>query len=449
MPSPAQRTCVIVTPPLRHTDPTCKTEAMNLNPDGRPVDEVLAELNAKRSHDVAWREGKVFAMVFDGGPSVHEVAERAAAMFLHENALNTHAFPSLGQIQAEVVGWTSSLLHGDQDHGDGTAAGFMTSGGTESILCAVLAARKRGEAERQITTPNMVLPTSAHAAFHKAADMFGIEVRMAPVREDFTADVAAMAGLISSDTVLVVGSAPQYPQGVIDPIPDIAALAAEIGASCHVDACMGGFVLPFAEMNGHEVPPWDFRVPGVTTISADIHKLGYAPKGASVILHRNKDLRRYQTFTFDGWLGGMYATPNMQGSRSGVPIAAAWAVMQHLGINGYRQLTATTLTGADQMRAGIAAIDGLRILGDSKFHLLSMAADPAVAEPINLFGVGDALARRGWFHGRQYPPDSLHATVSAGTAAMMDEYLNDLAAAVDEVRATSGTGTAGSYATLE
>jgi glutamate/tyrosine decarboxylase-like PLP-dependent enzyme len=166
-------------------------------------------------------------------------------------------------------------------------------------------------------------------------------------------------------------------------------------------------------------------------------------------LHRNKDLRRYQTFTFDGWLGGMYATPNMQGSRSGVPIAAAWAVMQHLGINGYRQLTAATLTGADQMRAGIAAIDGLRILGDSKFHLLSMAADPAVAEPINLFGVGDALARRGWFHGRQYPPDSLHATVSAGTAAMMDEYLNDLAAAVDEVRATSGTGTAGSYATLE
>jgi sphinganine-1-phosphate aldolase len=193
----------------------------------------------------------------------------------------------------------------------------MTSGGTESILCAVFAARTRAETERGITAPEMVLPISAHAAFHKAAEMFKIEVRVAPVHEDFTADVDAMAALITPNTVLVVGSAPQYPQGVIDPIGEIAALAVEVGASCHVDACMGGFVLPFAEMNGAHVPPWDFRVPGVTTISADIHKLGYAPKGASVVLHRTKELRRYQTFTFDGWLGGMYATPNMQGSRSG------------------------------------------------------------------------------------------------------------------------------------
>jgi sphinganine-1-phosphate aldolase len=418
--------------------------AMELNAQGMPVDAVLSELSAKRHRDVAWRDGKVFAMVFDGGPSVHEVAERAAAMFLHENALNTHAFPSLGEIQSEVVGWTSALLHG----GD-TAAGFMTSGGTESILCAVLAARTRAEAERGITAPEMVLPISAHAAFHKAAEMFKIEVRIAPVLDDFTADVDAMAALITPNTVLVVGSAPQYPQGVIDPIPEIAALAAAVGASCHVDACMGGFVLPFAEMNGANVPPWDFRVPGVTTISADIHKLGYAPKGASVILHRTKELRRYQTFTFDGWLGGMYATPNMQGSRSGVPMAAAWAVMQHLGTDGYRALTAATLEAADRMRAGIRGIDGLMVLGDSKFHLLSMAADPAADQPLEMFTLGDALARRGWFHGRQYPPNSLHATVSAGTAAMMDQYLVDLNAAVNEVRGSTTSGTAGAYATLE
>lgn len=417
---------------------------MELNAQGRPVEEVLEDLNAKRTRDVPWRDGKVFAMVFDGGPSVHEVAERAAALYLHENALNTHAFPSLAEIQSEVVSWTSALLHG----GD-TAAGFMTSGGTESILCAVLAARTRAETERGITAPEMVLPISAHAAFHKAAEMFKIEVRISPVHDDFTADVDAMAALITPNTVLVVGSAPQYPQGVIDPISEIAVLAAEVGASCHVDACMGGFVLPFAEMNGTHVPPWDFRVPGVTTISADIHKLGYAPKGASVVLHRTKQLRRYQTFTFDGWLGGMYATPNMQGSRSGVPMAAAWAVMQHLGTDGYRSLTATTLTAAAQMRAGIRAIDGLRVLGDSQFHLLAMAADPEANLQIPIFTLGDSLARRGWFHGRQYPPDSLHATVSAGTAPMMDHYLEDLAAAVHEVSGSADSGTAGAYATIE
>jgi sphinganine-1-phosphate aldolase len=416
---------------------------MELNTQGRPVHEVLDDLAGKRSRDVAWRDGRVFAMVFDGGPSVHEVAERASALYLHENALNTHAFPSLGEIQAEVVAWTAALLHGD------TAAGFMTSGGTESILCAVLAARKRAETERSVTTPNMVLPISAHAAFHKAADMFGIEVRVAPVLPDFTADVEAMAELVTPDTVLVVGSAPQYPQGVVDPIPDIAALAASVGASCHVDACMGGFVLPFAEMNGMEVPPWDFRVPGVTTISADIHKLGYAPKGASVILHRTKELRRHQTFTFDGWLGGLYATPNLQGSRSGAPMAAAWAVMQHLGVDGYRALTASTIAAAARVRRAIDDVDGLQVLGDSQFHLLAMAADPTSPHDLDAFALGDALARRHWFHGRQYPPPSLHATVSAGTAAVIDQYLIDLAAAVDEVRGTATAGDAGAYATLE
>jgi len=417
---------------------------MELGARGRSIDDVLDDLAAKRSRDVRWRDGRVFALAFDGGPSVHEVAERAATMYLHENALNTHAFPSLGEIQAEVVAWTAALLHG----GD-TAAGFMTSGGTESILCAVLAARKRAEAERGVTTPNMVLPASAHAAFHKAGDMFGIEVRVAPVRDDFTADVEAMARLVTSDTALVVGSAPQYPQGVIDPIPAIAALAAEVGASCHVDACMGGFVLPFAEMNGMEVPPWDFRVPGVTTISADIHKLGYAPKGASVILHRTRSLRRHQTFTFDGWLGGLYATPNLQGSRSGAPMAAAWAVMQHLGVDGYRALTAATIAAADRMRGAVDDIDGLQVLGDSRFHLLAVAADPTSLHHLDVFALGDALARRGWYHGRQYPPDSLHATVSAGTAAVIDRYLVDLAAAVDEVRGTATAGEAGEYATLE
>ena len=242
---------------------------MKLPKQGRPVDEVITELLAKRSHDVRWSEGRAFGMVYNGGPEVHEVAEAAARLYLHENALNTKAFPSLGQIQSEVVGWTAGLLNGPA-----STAGFLTSGGTESILCGVLAARERGHRERGITAPEMVLPESAHAAFHKAAHLFGIRVHKTPVKADWTADVDAMADAVNDNTVLVVGSAPQYPQGVVDPIPDIAAVAAKVGANCHVDACMGGFVLPFVELLGRPVPPWDFRVEGGHAISADVHKLG-------------------------------------------------------------------------------------------------------------------------------------------------------------------------------
>jgi glutamate/tyrosine decarboxylase-like PLP-dependent enzyme len=295
----------------------------------------------------------------------------------------------------------------------------------------------------------MVLPESAHAAFHKAAHLFGIRVHKTPVAADWRADVDAMARAVGPNTVLVVGSAPQYPQGVVDPIPDIARVAASVGANCHVDACMGGFVLPFAEMLGRDVPPWDFRVEGVHSISADVHKLGYAPKGVSVILHRDKTLRSYQTFVFDDWLGGFYASPNLQGSRPGMPMAAAWAVMSHLGVEGYVELTRRTLECADRMRDGIAAIDGLRVLGDGRLHLVAMAADPACSPAIDVFALGDALRGRGWMHDRQGPPDSLHSTVSNGNGGAIEAYLEDLRACVRELRGRRTDDRSTSYATLE
>ncbi len=411
---------------------------------GRSVDAVIAELEGKRQADVKWSEGRTFGMVYNGGPSVHEVAERAARLYLHENALNTKAFPSLGQIQSEVVGWTADLLHGPD-----SVAGFLTSGGTESILCAVLAARERAAAERGITEGEIVLPESAHAAFHKGAHLFGLKVRKTAVQADWTADVDAMAREVGPNTVLLVGSAPQYPQGVVDPIPAIAELAASVDANCHVDACMGGFVLPFVEMLGRDLPPWDFRVEGVHSISADLHKLGYAPKGVSVILHRHKALRKYQTFVFDGWLGGFYASPSLQGTRSGLPMAAAWAVMQHLGVEGYLELTRQTLENADRMREGIAAIEGVRVLGDGGYHLIAMAADPAVEPAIDIFALGDALLRRGWFHDRQGPPDTLHSTVSNSNTGVIEEYLADLAVCVEEVRGQRTDDRSTNYATLE
>jgi sphinganine-1-phosphate aldolase len=417
---------------------------MEMPQQGRNVDDVIADLKSKRVDDARWQDGRTFGLVFDGGPSVHDVAEQAALMYLHENALNPMAFPSLGQIQNEVVAWTAGLLHGPD-----TAAGFLTSGGTESIQCAVLAARQRGRAERGIEFGEMVVAESAHAAFHKSAHMYGMPIHTTKVRDDWTADVDEMAAAINENTVLVVGSAPQFPQGVVDPIPEIARLAATVDANCHVDACMGGFVLPFAEMLGRAVPPWDFRVDGVHSISADIHKLGYAPKGVSVILHRTKELRHHQVFLFDAWLGGFYGSPNLQGTRSGLPMAAAWAVMQHLGVDGYVELTRKVLETADRVRAGISAIDGLRVLGDGDYHLVAMAADPAAADPLDVFALGDALAKRQWYLDRQGPPDSLHATVSNGNAAVIDQFLTDLRAGVDEVRGRTTNDRSTTYSAVE
>lgn len=399
----------------------------------------MAALLAKRANDARWQDGKTFGMVYDGGPSVHEVAEAAALEFLHDNALNTKAFPSLAEIQSEVVGMCAELLHATPG-----VAGFMTSGGTESILMAVKAARERGKAERGITAPEMVVAESAHAAFHKGGYYFGVKVNKTKVGEDWRADVDSMAAAVNESTVLVVGSAPQYPQGVIDPIPELAALAAEVGASFHTDACMGGFVLPFMEELGYDVAPWDFRVEGVTTISADIHKLGYAPKGASVILHRDKQLRSYQTFLFDDWLGGFYGSPNMQGTRPGMPMATAWAVMQHLGMDGYLRLTKQTIETRERMVAGIRAIDGVRVLGEPEAQLVAMASGG-----VDVFAVGDVLLAKGWHLDRQGPPDTLHATVCAGNAPVIDEYLADLTAAVAQVGVTTATDRSTNYATLE
>jgi sphinganine-1-phosphate aldolase len=417
---------------------------MQLPREGLPTSAIVRTLQEKKQRDVRWQDGRTFGMVYDAGPAAHEAIEAAALLYLHDNALNTNAFPSLGEIQSEVVGITADLLHGAPD-----AAGFLTSGGTESILMAVWAAVQRARAERGVDEPEIVLPVSAHAAFHKAAHYFGVAVRKVPVDDCYRADVDAASDLVNERTALVVGSAPQYPQGVVDPIPELAGIALEVGASFHTDACMGGFVLPFMEQLGMEVKPWDFRVEGVTTISADIHKLGYAPKGASVILHRDKQLRRYQTFVFDDWLGGFYASPNMQGTRAALPMATAWAVLHHLGLEGYQRLTQTTIDAARRMEAGVRAIPGLSVLGAPEAHLLAISAAPDTKADIDVFAVGDALLRRGWFHDRQKPPDTLHATVSAGNALVIDEYLVDLAECVEEVAGERLADRSTDYATLE
>jgi glutamate/tyrosine decarboxylase-like PLP-dependent enzyme len=257
-----------------------------------------------------------------------------------------------------------------------------------------------------------------------------------------------MAAAIDDNTVLVVGSAPSYPQGVVDPIPELAALASARGIGCHVDACMGGFALPFLERLGLFAKPWDFRVPGVTSMSADVHKYGYTPKGASVILHRSKALRRYQTFVFDGWLGGLYGSSGIAGTKPGGPIAAAWAALHHLGFDGYDRMVSIAFAARVALCEAVAATRGLAVVGDPEVTLAAIGSDPDGG--LDVFAVGDALGRRGWYLDRQAPPDSLHTTCTpAHTAAVMAEFVADLSAAAADVAGTRVDDRSTNYAAIE
>jgi glutamate/tyrosine decarboxylase-like PLP-dependent enzyme len=401
--------------------------------------EVMAQVASIGNADLRWKEGRAFSLAYYAGPEVQAVADQAYAMYGSTNGLNADAFPSLKKFQADVVATVNRWVHGDE-----TSAGFMTSGGTESILLAVKAARERGRREFGITQPNVVLPTSAHAAFEKACYYFGLESRRVPVRADWRADVEATRQAIDANTVLIVGSAPQYPQGVVDPIVDLAAIARERNINCHVDACMGGVTLTFLERLGENIPLWDFRVDGVTSISVDLHKYGYTSKGASVIMHRNRQLRSYQTFVTDNWLGGFYGSSGVLGTKSGGPMASAWAVMNYLGDEGYLRLTESARATTRQLADAIEKIDGLQLRAYPDSTLLSFGA-----QDFDVFAVADELAKTGWYVDRQAPPDSLHCTVNAVHHQVIEEFIVDLSHAVTKVRDAGSTGSVGAYGTIE
>lgn len=426
---------------------------------GRPGEDVLAEIETFTADDKDFRGGRVFGLVYHAGEELERVVAAAHDRYVWHNALNPDVLPSLRRLSSDVVEATAWLLSGgavgEGDEVRQSLAGFLTSGGTESILMAVKTAKVRGR-ERGIEHGNVVLPASAHAAFNKGCDYFGLEARRVDVLDDYRCDVDAMAGACDEATVLVVASAPQYPQGVIDPVADVAALARERDISCHVDACMGGFTLPFLERAGvvdQARLPWDFRVPGVTTISADVHKYGYAPKGISVILHRDKESRRRQGFVFDGWLGGLYASSGALGTKPGGPIAAGWAAMQHLGVQGYVERSLAAFHGREALEAGVRAIEGLTVLGQPEVTLCAIAADPTSTIAVDPFAVHEQLFARGWYLDRQGPPDSLHASVAPvhgfDDGAIVDAFLGDLRACVEAVGTTRSGDRSTQYAALE
>ena len=395
-----------------------------------------------RTRDVRWREGRAFSLAYNAGPDALAVAEEAYRRFSGENALNTDAFPSLKRIQAEVVAMAGVWLGATPQ-----SAGFMTSGGTESILMAVKAARDRLLALRGIRNPNMVLPTSAHAAFAKAGAYFGVEVRRVAVQPDWRANVAAMRDVTDENTVLIVGSAPQYPQGVIDDIVGIAKIAIDFDINCHVDACMGGVTLAYLARLGENITPWNLQVPGVSSISVDLHKFGYTSKGASVIIYATKHLRSFQGFITDDWLGGFYGSSGVLGTKSGGSMASAWAVMHFLGDDGYLRLTRQAREATLQLADFVRESQDLVLRAEPESTLLCFGArDPSA---LNVFAVADELSKRGWYVDRQTPPDSLHCTVNAIHHDKIDWFTKDLHECVAIALSQQSSGSVGTYGTVE
>lgn len=402
---------------------------MSLPATGAPADRVLDELRELRAGDLPTHGGRTLAYVYDSGRAdLDRLAADAHAMASSANGLDPTAFPSLLRMENDVVAAAAALLGGD-----GATVGSVTSGGTESCMLAVHAARA---ARPDVTAPRIVLAATAHAAFHKAAHYFGIEAVSVPVDPaTFLADPEAMTAAIDDRTVLVVVSAPSYAHGVVDPVAPVAAAAAARGVRCHVDACIGGWVLPYFRELGVAVPDFDLSVPGVTSLSVDLHKYAYCPKGTSVLLHANAELRRGQFFASAAWPGYTMLNSTLQSTRSGGPLAAAWAVLRHIGDDGYRALAATTLAAVRAIQAGIAELPGLRVLGDPCATLLAVAA---VDDSFDVFTVADEMTGRGWYLQPQFgfrsSPANLHLTVTAANHGSEAELLGDLAAAVGAAR---------------
>ncbi|GII85027.1 aspartate aminotransferase family protein [Sphaerisporangium siamense] len=400
--------------------------------NGRSAQDILTELARLRGDDLAVRGGTVTAYVYDTGrPEVHDVAARAYLEMLEVNTLDPTAFPSIVALERQVVGWVAGTLGGGPH-----TPGIFTSGGTESIMLAVKAARDtRPVAGR----PGVVAPVTAHPAFHKAAHYLG--ARVVPVDVDpvtFRADPAAVAAAIDADTVLVVASAPSYPQGVVDPVPEIAALAAERGVPCHVDACVGGWLLPWLAEAGAEVPPFDLSVPGVTSLSCDLHKFGYAPKGASVVLFADPALRRAAYFASAAWPGYTVINTGVQSSKSAGPLAGAWATLNALGREGYLALARDALAAARRLVEGIGAIPGLRVLGAPDASLVAFTGENDGGDGVDVFVLADEARRRGWFLQPQLSyagiPANLHITVTGVTLAGVDALLEVIGASAEAAR---------------
>ncbi|WP_448582846.1 pyridoxal phosphate-dependent decarboxylase family protein [Thermaurantiacus sp.] len=405
---------------------------MRIPERGRSRDEVMALLERAGASDLPWREGKTFAYVYEGGRDVEDVAKHAYMRYLTENALDPTVYPSLLKFETEIVAMAIAHLRGDKD-----CVGNFTSGGTESCLLAVKAARDYARKERGIAEPHMVLPVTAHACFQKAAHYFDIGMTLVPINpQTFKVNPYDMEAAIRPETILLVASACQYAHGVIDPIPEIAAIAQRRNLLLHVDGCIGGFLLPYFRRLGAPVTDFDFAVPGVTSISMDFHKYAYAPKGASVVLYRSKALRRHQIFTAATWTGYSVINPTIQSTKSGGPLAATWALLHYLGDEGYLRFAERTLAATRAIADAIRRNPHVRLLAEPESSLIAFTADD-----FPIFPIVDIMRKRGWFVqpqlGYMGSKANIHLSIDQSTLDLVPQFLPDLEAAIEAARSAN------------
>lgn len=394
-----------------------------LDAEGRDPGSILKELAIMAGEEDRIGDlGHVSGSIYHGGHEHYAFLTDAFRLFAHSNVLQRDMYPSATKLEAEIVAMTAAMLHGN----DGVC-GVLTSGGTESLINPMLVYRERGRVEKGITEPEVIIPVTAHVALQKAAHLLGIRLLKAPLRDDWRADVGWIRDHVTSNTVALVGSAPNYAHGMIDPIEELAGIALEHDIGLHVDGCLGGFILPWGEKLGYPIPHFDFRVPGVTSISADTHKYGYALKGTSVLLYRDSNLRHYQYFNYPDWPGGIYLSPGLAGSRSGGLVAATWAAMVSLGEAGYLEIAERIFKTGATIRAGIDAIPELEVFGNPTFLVAFQSPE------LNIYHINDHLIAKGWrLNALQLPP-ALHFCVTRPNTApaVAEAFLRDLKEAVD------------------
>ncbi len=385
--------------------------------------ELTSMLDAHKTGDAQWKQGKTFGFVYHPGEQHAKLSEAYRAAFQYESTLNPSAFPSLLKFEKEVIRMASELMHGNRH-----VAGSVTTGGTESIFLALTVAREQAREQfGEKVQGEVILPETAHPAFLKGCQYLSLKPVVVPVTVDGKADPEAMKQAITSRTILLAASAPCFPYGVVDPVKELGKIALRHKLLLHVDACMGGFMLPFLEDLGYPVPGFDFRVAGVTSISLDAHKYGYAPKGTSIILYKSRKLRKKQFFIHTEWQGGIFASTTFMGTKSGGPVAGCWAIMNHLGREGYRDLAQEVMKTTLRIRSGIEGFKSLEIIGNPEMSLLAFTSKAG-----NIFNIGDALQRKGWHLDRLQFPEALHLTVTQLNIGMEEEFLRDLAEVLGE-----------------
>jgi len=421
----------------------------------RQPEDVMRELRSiAREEDARWQTGQISGTYYHGGIEHYAYLNRVFSLFSHVNLLQRDLCPSGTKFEGEVIAMTARMLGAElarENDPQADICGAITSGGTESIILPMLAYREKAKAERAISSPEMVVPDTIHPAFSKGAHFFGIKLIRVPVGPDYLADVDAMRRAIGPNTIAIAGSAANYPHGLIDPIEKLSYLALEAGVGLHVDSCFGGFILPWIAKLGYEIPPFDFRVPGVTSMSCDTHKWGYGLKGASVVLYRNRGLRRRMYFSMTDWQGGLYASPTVPGSRSEGISASTWAAMVTLGEEGYLKATRRIMKAADTIKSGVAKIPELKIIGQPTYCIAF------TSDKVDIYHVNDFLAERGWrLNGLQKPAGfHLCVTLPQTLPGVATRFVRDIAAGVEYAKnppatpARSGAVYGGGAASLD